>query len=197
MIVGLIRHGLTDWNAIGKIQGRSDIPLNNEGRRQAKLLADRLVQEPLKWDFVITSGLSRAQETGEIIAEALKIPVYDPDSRLLERSFGKAEGLTQSERESLWGKEWDMQELGQEKESEVQSRALAFMADLAKRFPHSNVLVVTHGGLLAQLYMGLYKSKYKERIGNLSLSILEKQEAEWEIVLFNCTKHLTSAAGKQ
>lgn len=194
MIVGLIRHGLTDWNAIGRIQGRSDIPLNAEGRRQAALLADRLAAEPLKWDFVITSGLSRAEETGRIIAKKLGIPVYDPDSRLLERSFGKAEGLTLDERESLFGKEWDKQEIGQEKEQEVRSRALSFMADLAERFHDKNVLVVAHGGLLAQLYLALYEDRQKERIGNLSLTVLEKQAEDWEIRLFNCTKHLQQAA---
>ncbi|WP_138492945.1 histidine phosphatase family protein [Paenibacillus pinistramenti] len=194
MIVGLIRHGLTDWNALGKIQGRSDIPLNEEGRRQAKLLAERLKSEPSKWDFVITSGLSRAQETGEIIAEALSIPVYDPDSRLVERSFGKAEGLTAQERETLWGTAWDIQQIGQESVEDVQKRALAFMQDLDKRFPDKNVLVVSHGGLLAQLYRALYQDQYRERIGNLSLTVLEKNDVQWDLVLYNCTRHLTPAA---
>lgn len=69
MIVGLIRHGLTDWNAAGKIQGQSDIPLNDEGRKQALKLAERLKRESdvQPWDFIITSGLSRAQETLSLI----------------------------------------------------------------------------------------------------------------------------------
>ncbi|GGA23179.1 histidine phosphatase family protein [Paenibacillus physcomitrellae] len=196
MIVGLIRHGLTDWNALGKIQGRSDIPLNEEGRQQAQLLAERFAAEPRKWDFVITSGLSRAQETGEIIAKRLSIPVYDPDSRLLERSFGKAEGLTAEERETLWGADWDIQPLGQESIEEVQQRALAFIEDLAERFPENNVLVVSHGGLLAQLYRALYENQYRERIGNLSLTVLEKKDDNWDLVLYNCTRHLASPAAK-
>ncbi|ANS74844.1 phosphoglycerate kinase [Paenibacillus yonginensis] len=196
MIVGLIRHGLTDWNAKGKIQGRSDIPLNEEGRQQARLLAERLAAEPQKWDFVITSGLSRAQETGEIIASRLSIPVYDPDSRLLERSFGKAEGLTADERETLWGADWDTQALGQETVEEVQQRALSFMEDLAERFPDKNVLVVSHGGLLAQLYRILYQDQYRERIGNLSLTVLEKKDKNWDLVLYNCTRHLASPVSK-
>ncbi|MGZ7445428.1 histidine phosphatase family protein [Paenibacillus sp. TH7-28] len=194
MLVGLVRHGLTDWNAAGKIQGQSDIPLNEEGRRQAKRLAHRLQEErEYRWDFVITSGLSRAQETGSIIAEALGIPLYDPDSRLMERAFGQAEGLTSEERETLWGKNWDELELGQEKDADIRKRALAFMKDLAERYPDNNVLVVSHGGLLAQLYIALYQNKYSERIGNLSLTILEKNDEDWQMRLYNCTRHLEEA----
>lgn len=192
MLVGLIRHGLTDWNAAGRIQGQSDIPLNEEGRAQARHLAKRLKQDNnYRWDFVITSGLSRAQETGSIIAEALDIPLYDPDSRLMERAFGEVEGLTATERENLWGKDWNQLELGQEKDEAIRERALAFMADLADQHPESNVLVVSHGGLLAQLYIALYHKKYNERIGNLSLTILEKKDSEsWNMRLYNCTRHL-------
>jgi len=190
MLVGLIRHGLTDWNALGKIQGQSDIPLNEEGRKQAALLAERLKHEPYSWDFVITSGLLRAQETGEIIAASLGIPVYDPDSRLMERAFGQVEGLTAAERETLWGMDWNLKDLGQEKDHEVQARALAFLTELGERYPDKNVLVVSHGGLLAQLYRVLYQDKFTERIGNLSLTILEKDEQAWEPRLYNCLKHL-------
>ncbi|WP_068785275.1 histidine phosphatase family protein [Paenibacillus phocaensis] len=191
MLVGLIRHGLTDWNAIGRIQGQSDIPLNDEGRRQAGLLGKRLKEEgEYRWDFVLTSNLSRARETGAILAETLGIPLYDPDSRLMERSFGQVEGMTLAERETLWGKDWDQHDLGQEKEAEIRERALSFMADLAERYPSNNVLVVSHGGLLAQLYIALYQEKCQERIGNLSLTILEKNEQSWEMRLYNCTRHL-------
>lgn len=193
MIVGLIRHGITDWNAEGRIQGQSDIPLNDEGRAQARLLADRLQQEDYTWDFVITSGLSRAQETGEIIAAKLGIPVYEPDIRIKERSFGLAEGLTAAEREAKWGKEWDVQDLGQEQNVDIQKRALEFMQDLSAKHPDSNILVVSHGAFLAQLYIAMYDNKYTERIGNLSLTMIEKQEQEWKLLLYNCTRHLEEA----
>lgn len=195
MLVGLIRHGLTDWNAVGKIQGQSDIPLNDEGRKQAAQLAQRLKDDETNhWDFVITSGLSRAQETGKIIADALNIPLYDPDSRLMERAFGQVEGLTSVERETLWGKDWHVLDLGQEKDEAIRVRALAFMEDLGKRYGDRNVLVVSHGGLLAQLYIALYQNKYNERIGNLSLTIVEKQDKDWDLLLYNCTRHLQEFA---
>lgn len=75
MLIGFIRHGLTDWNAIGKIQGQTDIPLNEEGRLQARLLGERLLQEPYKWDFIVSSSLSRAEETGSIIASMISLAV--------------------------------------------------------------------------------------------------------------------------
>lgn len=190
MRIGLIRHGLTDWNMLGKIQGQSDIPLNTEGRRQAELLGDRLLTEEYTWDFVISSRLSRAEETGRIIASKLNIPVFEPDPRLNERSFGQVEGLTLSERESKWGRDWHLQELGQEKDEEIQARGLAFMEDMWNTFPDKNMLVVSHGGFLAQLYRSLYKERYTERIGNLSLTILEKTDLEWVPLLYNCTRHL-------
>lgn len=191
MLVGLIRHGLTDWNAIGKIQGQSDIPLNDEGRRQADSLAERLAAESkYHWDFVITSDLSRARETGEIIANKLHIPISDPDVRLRERYFGQVEGLTSIEREARWGEKWDTLDLGQEKDEDIRSRALDFLTDIGNRFDGSNILVVSHGALLAQLYNVLYKEKCSERIGNLSLTILDKKDRDWDLHLYNCTRHI-------
>lgn len=191
MLIGLIRHGLTDWNAIGRIQGQSDIPLNEEGRRQARLLAGRLKneQEP-RWDFVITSGLSRAQETGSIIAEVLGIPLLDPDSRIVERSFGQVEGLTSAEREAKWGKDWILQDLGQETEEQLRNRGLSFLQEMEQKYGDSHVLVVSHGALLAQLYEALFPEQCTDRIGNLSLTIVGKESAEWKLNLYNCTRHL-------
>lgn len=190
MLIGLIRHGLTDWNAIGKIQGQSDIPLNDEGRMQAAMLADRLLQEPYRWDYCITSNLSRAAETGKIISDKLGIPLLDADQRIRERAYGQIEGLTAAEREAKWGKDWNQLSLGQETDDQLQARAISFMEDISAQHPDRNILVISHGGLLAQLYIALYKDKYSERIGNLSLTILEKNEREWEPILYNCTRHI-------
>ncbi|MED5017725.1 histidine phosphatase family protein [Paenibacillus chibensis] len=190
MMIGLIRHGLTDWNRLGKIQGQSDIPLNDEGRQQAELLGERLLHEEYTWDFLISSKLSRAEETGRIIASKLNIPMLEPDPRLNERSFGMVEGLTLAERESKWGRDWHLQELGQEKDPEIQARGLAFMEEMWNLYPDKNMLVISHGGFLAQLYRSLYKDRYTERIGNLSLTILEKKDLEWMPLLYNCTRHL-------
>lgn len=190
MLIGLIRHGLTDWNAEGRIQGQSDIPLNDEGRRQAEMLGDRLLQETYHWDFCITSSLSRAAETGRIVAAKLGIPMLEPDDRIRERAYGQVEGMTAVQREEKWGKDWNQLSLGQETDDQLQARALTFMEEIAERYPEKNILVISHGGFLAQLYIALYKDKYSERLGNLSLTILEKKEKEWKPLLYNCTRHI-------
>ncbi|MGN7761801.1 histidine phosphatase family protein [Paenibacillus sp. 22594] len=190
MLIGLIRHGLTDWNAEGRIQGQSDIPLNDEGRRQAEMLGDRLLQETYRWDFCITSSLSRAAETGSIVAAKLGIPMLEPDDRIRERAYGQVEGMTAVQREEKWGMDWNQLSLGQETDDQLQARALAFMEEIAERYPEKNILVISHGGFLAQLYIALYKDKYSERLGNLSLTILEKKGKEWNPLLYNCTRHI-------
>ncbi|MCL6661461.1 histidine phosphatase family protein [Paenibacillus polymyxa] len=197
MRIGLIRHGLTDWNAAGRIQGQTDIPLNGEGREQAERLGRRLLTEEYQWDYIITSGLSRAQETGEIISKLLNVPLLEPDARLKERAFGQIEGLTSEERVARWGKSWETLDLGQEQIADIQIRALAFLEDLWSAYPDQAVLIVTHGAFLANLLTALFKDRYTERIGNLSLTILEKERNDWSPLLYNCTRHLSLDTAKQ
>lgn len=197
MRIGLIRHGLTDWNAAGRIQGQTDIPLNGEGREQAERLGRRLLKEEYQWDYIITSGLSRAQETGEIISKLLNVPLLEPDARLKERAFGQIEGLTSEEQVARWGQAWETLDLGQEQIADIQIRALAFLEDLWSAYPDQNVLIVTHGAFLANLLTALFKDRYTERIGNLSLTILEKERDDWSPLLYNCTRHLSLDTAKQ
>ncbi|MDQ0719464.1 putative phosphoglycerate mutase [Paenibacillus sp. W4I10] len=197
MRIGLIRHGLTDWNAAGRIQGQTDIPLNGEGREQAERLGRRLLKEEYQWDYIITSGLSRAQETGEIISKLLNVPLLEPDARLKERAFGQIEGLTSEERVARWGQAWETLDLGQEQIADIQIRALAFLEDLWSAYSDQNVLIVTHGAFLANLLTALFKDRYTERIGNLSLTILEKERDDWSPLLYNCTRHLSLDTAKQ
>lgn len=197
MRIGLVRHGLTDWNAAGRIQGQTDIPLNEEGRKQAERLGRRLQSEDYHWDYIVTSGLSRAQETGEILSRMLGVPMLEPDARLKERGFGQIEGLTSDERVARWGESWDTLDLGQEHIADIQVRALSFLNDLWSAHAKENVLIVTHGAFLANLLTALYQDQYTERIGNLSLTVLEKEHGEWIPLLYNCTQHLSMDAAEQ
>ena len=70
--IALIRHGQTNWNLEGRIQGQIDIPLNEQGRAQAHTLAERLKSKD--FDAMISSDLARAQETAEILADKTGIP---------------------------------------------------------------------------------------------------------------------------
>lgn len=91
----LARHGETAWNAARRLQGHSDIPLTDVGRGQARALAARLADAGIA--AIWTSDLSRAGETGEIIAAALGLPAPATDPALRERNYGVFEGLTRDE----------------------------------------------------------------------------------------------------
>mgnify|MGYP001497765073 CR=1 FL=1 len=80
MRIGWIRHGITEWNTLGKIQGTTDIPLSPEGVRQARRLADRLAGDEVYWQGVVSSDLQRAAQTAKIVAHRLEIPVLQESS---------------------------------------------------------------------------------------------------------------------
>ncbi len=190
MRIGLIRHGKTDWNARGKIQGQTDTPLNDEGIRQAHALANRLSQDTMKWDAVISSDLSRAYETARIIAAKLHIPLLPGEKKLRERYFGLIEGTTEEERLERWGADWRKSDSGQESDEAVRSRALSFVEETTAQEPNCNILMVSHGSLLAQLLKGLNPELMDKPIGNLSYSIMQLEAGKWIPLLHNCTRHL-------
>jgi uncharacterized phosphatase len=95
----LVRHGETDWNSLGKLQGRADIPLNKIGVLQAEEC--REVLKSSKWDVIITSPLKRAKETAEIINKELKSPIVEMVD-FIERYYGDAEVMTVKERLSTF-----------------------------------------------------------------------------------------------
>ena len=85
----IMRHGKTDWNAQYRLQGGTDIPLNDEGREMAREAAKR--HQNLPFDVCYVSPLKRARETAELFLEGRQIPVI-VDERLREMGFGKYEG---------------------------------------------------------------------------------------------------------
>ena len=90
-LITLVRHGQTDWNLEGRIQGSTDIPLNDTGRAQARDAARRLAGTP--FDHVYASPLSRARKTAEIIASELGLPAPLITVGMREHEFGDAEGM--------------------------------------------------------------------------------------------------------
>lgn len=103
MKIYLIRHGQTDWNIQGRIQGSHDIPLNETGRAQAELLAKGMDSRPVSKIF--SSSLIRATETAERISTRQKVEIC-PMPQLIEVEFGKWEGMTWDEIMEAYPKEY-------------------------------------------------------------------------------------------
>jgi broad specificity phosphatase PhoE len=99
------RHGETEWNASGRWQGQTDIPLNEVGRAQAKSLAGRLREAGVR--AVGSSDLSRARETAEIAARELGLLVSHVDHAFRERAYGIFEGLTREQCVERYPSEWN------------------------------------------------------------------------------------------
>ena len=89
----IMRHGRTDWNVRHKLQGRTDIPLNDEGRMMAAEAGEKYAD--IHFDECYSSPLARAKETAEIFLKGRGVPVYT-DDRLVEMGFGIYEGIENS-----------------------------------------------------------------------------------------------------
>ncbi len=96
----LFRHGETDWNREGRLQGHTDTPLNATGLAQAQALAESL--RPHRLDVVVSSDLARAQTTARIVAEALRVPLFI-EAGLRETNVGAAEGLLWANAKARFG----------------------------------------------------------------------------------------------
>ncbi|MBS1905303.1 MAG: histidine phosphatase family protein [Actinobacteria bacterium] len=153
-LITLVRHGQTDWNLEGRIQGSTDIPLNDTGREQARAVAAGLAGTP--FDHVYASPLSRARETAEIIARALGLPAPLITVGMREHEFGTAEGMLWDEYvERFRARREDVP--GAESVQELTERALGSLEriDLAARRRSAprveSVLLCTHGGVIRAL----------------------------------------------
>ena len=152
--VTLLRHGESVGNAESRWQGQTDFPLTDQGRTQAQALGERWKRQKMKFDFVISSPLSRARETAEIIASKLGLLVeFDP--LWLERDNGEFAGLTAQEvRQNFTHPDfttpYDPVGMDGEGDWELFLRAGQALHDLLKREP-ARYLIVSHGGLLNQV----------------------------------------------
>ncbi len=142
----LVRHGQSEWNAVGRWQGQADSPLSDLGRRQAREAARAIGAVDAIW----SSDLQRAAETAAIIAQEIGVGpvVLDPDLR--ERDAGEYSGLTRAEIEERFpgylGS--DRRPPGWEPDDHMLARSLRALRRIAAEVPGGDVLVVTHGGLV-------------------------------------------------
>jgi probable phosphoglycerate mutase len=187
--IAIIRHGTTSWNKAGKLQGHSDIPLDEEGVLQAIKLGQRLSGET--WDLVYSSHLIRARQTAAIIAQELGIDTVAEDNRLGEAGGGLIEGTTEEERLSKWGASWKLMDLGMESNASVVERGRAFIQELLTEHPGKKILLVTHGSFIRQMLDALLPAMHPTpAMKNTSITRLQFSNENWNCELFNCISHL-------
>lgn len=179
--LGLFRHGQTDWNIDFRLQGTTDIELNSFGVTQVRAAAGSL--KLLEgWDVLITSPLSRAKQSSQILAQELGLSELLVTPLLLERSFGVGEGLTYDEWQQHYA---TLDEIpGAESSATVLERAAALLDFIAAEFPGKRVLAVTHGALIRYILNLVSDGRVPppgERLQNTSLHKVHLIEGSWEL----------------
>ena len=140
-MIYVVRHGETEWNAINKVLGRTDIPLNDRGIEQAEEIARSL--KDIKIDVFLCSPLSRARQTADAISGETGMP-YKTDDRLIEHDFGVFEGVNRFDAEYQKAKrEYFVRYPGGESFFDLAARVYPLIKELEGK----NALLVTHGGI--------------------------------------------------
>lgn len=155
-VLFLFRHGETNWNREGRLQGHTDTPLNATGLAQAQALAERLL--PHRLDAVVSSDLSRARNTAKIVTGLLGVPLFI-ETGLRETNVGAAEGLLWADAKTRFGagltERWysdgDVAFPGGETGVETRMRGLAALRRFATAQPYPRIGVSTHGAMVRQL----------------------------------------------
>ncbi|WP_307337511.1 histidine phosphatase family protein [Metabacillus malikii] len=185
--ISIVRHGETDWNIIGKLQGQTDIPLNQHGMEQAMYCGNFLKTE--KWDVIITSPLKRAKQTAEIINKCLNLPIVEMEE-FVERGFGIAEGMEQEERLERFptGIIPDQEEM-----NSFENRVVTGIEKVRQRYFQQKIVLIAHGAVINALLANLSNGEIgtgKTEIVNASISNIQYNETGWKIKEYNIISHL-------
>lgn len=166
----IVRHGETEWNAQHRAQGHTDIPLNDNGRIQAKDLAKTFKDKDIHFDLAFSSDLIRAKETTEIIALEHNLAV-ETTQLLRERNLGEYEGkhtdayktfdelyrtLSEESRRTV------RSDPASENDAELITRIITFIREIAITHPNKNILIGTHSGVIRILLTHLGFASYKD-----------------------------------
>lgn len=197
MMLYIVRHGETGWNRISKVQGHTDVPLNDYGRHLAEETAEGMRDIPL--DFALTSPLSRAKETAEIILRGREIPLYD-DERLIEIGFGSYEGLVhdgedKDPRSPLFDLFFTdtyryVPPEGAETLEQLYGRTGDFLREMCRRedLAEKNILVSTHGAAMTAMLNRIKGRMYTGNFWpgrvppNCSVTMVEVKDGKVKIV---------------
>lgn len=179
----LVRHGETDWNIQGRLQGREDVKLNYIGRNQAVTCAEYLKESP--WDIIVTSPLRRAKETAFIISKRTGVNnIYISDD-FIERDFGSASGLLPKEKTMKFPNGIIHDE---EDWNSFKDRVMKGTEALVHKYNNKKIILVTHAGVINSIlrtlsngYIGAGNTKLK----NACINIINYDEKKWEIILYN------------
>lgn len=198
-----IRHGETAWNREGRLQGHLDLPLNERGLAQARLLGEALADQPLQ--AVYASDLQRAFVTARALAAPHGLAVT-PDPRLRERSFGRFEGKLWAEMEAespeaalRWRqREPDFEPPGGESLNTFYARCVAAASAIAAAHAGQTVALVAHGGVLDCLYRAATRVDLQAPrswvLGNASINRLLHTPQGFSLVGWNDDHHLQGLA---
>jgi probable phosphoglycerate mutase len=198
----VVRHGATDWNQSGRIQGHMDIPLNETGRAQSRLASIRLAV--LRATALYSSDLLRAYETAQIIGRATGLEVVQTPG-LREINFGVWQGLSSlqiRERDpdvyaARRTNPYDVAPAGAETWRHFYDRAMQAVRDILVTTAAQRVIVVTHSGVCTVI--GLHAlgfdctGKRTFDSHNCGIHTIAVHGDTWRAVTFNDITHLTSA----
>ncbi len=197
MLLYCVRHGESCYNAEGRVQGQSDVALSEMGHRQSWALAAALAEVPV--EAIYASPLRRARETARPVAEKLKLPVCE-DPRLMEIHAGVFQHQLRSELDDLYPGEYarwrsgdpDFAIPGGESRRDLMHRGREVFEEIGHT-GHGQVVVVTHGGLLAGAIKALLEIPARRHpfvFQNASISLLELADGEARLLGLNQVDHL-------
>jgi probable phosphoglycerate mutase len=191
------RHGRTLWNAEKRVQGQTDVELDDVGHAQAKAAAEHLARR--QPDAIISSDLRRAAQTARYLADATGLPVRY-DARLRERHFGAWQGLTDvelAERHPTAYTRWRAgggasDEVGMESLEDLEKRATAAFLDAAQALPGGSTVITAHGGTAKYGMAALlgWPEGLSRTLGGLAnchwIELRDTARRGWQLFAYNC-----------
>ena len=177
----LVRHGETNWNREKRIQGLTDISLNDTGRAQAKTTGSLLARR--SWDAVYASPLSRARETASIIAIELGLGGPILLDALVERNYGAAEGLNWFEVELRYPHGTAVP--GRESREQVGARVIPALVALAEQRTGQSLVIVSHGGAIRAVLSEVEPSASHGMITNGSVHSFRLEDGALKLIAFD------------